>query len=111
MIGAVLSVQSLKADDTAALPATNKLMAAQVSPVAPVENVTNVYFGTTVVDPYRYLENLSDTNVAAWMKAQNNYTRSMLDQIPGRKPLLLRRPRRIRKPVKIRKPVPRGAWC
>ncbi|HUA68026.1 MAG TPA: prolyl oligopeptidase family serine peptidase [Candidatus Saccharimonadales bacterium] len=59
-------------------------------PVAPVENVTNVYFGTPIVDPYRYMEDLSNTNVAAWMKAQNDYTRSVLDSTPGRKPLLAR---------------------
>jgi prolyl oligopeptidase len=59
-------------------------------PVAPVENVTNTYFGAAVVDPYRYLEDLSDSNVVAWMKAQNNYTHSQLDRIPGRAPLLAR---------------------
>jgi prolyl oligopeptidase len=53
-------------------------------PVAPVEDVTNVYFGTAVVDPYRYLENLSDPRVMAWLKAQNDYTHFLLDRIPGR---------------------------
>ena len=85
-----MSVQPLKADDAATLPATNNATAAQAPPVAPVENVTNTYFGTEVVDPYRYLEDLSNTNVAAWMKAQNDYTRALLDRIPGRKALLAR---------------------
>ncbi len=59
-------------------------------PVAPVENVTNTYFGTAVVDPYRYMENLSNPNVTAWMKLQNDYTRSLLERIPGRAALLAR---------------------
>jgi prolyl oligopeptidase len=59
-------------------------------PVAPVENVTNIYFGTAVVDPYRYMEDLSDSNVVVWLKAQSDYTRSRLDRIPGRAALLAR---------------------
>src|SRR6516162_10022414 len=59
-------------------------------PVAPVEDVTNIYFGTPVVDPYRYMEDLSDSNVVAWLKAQSDYTRSLLDRIPGRAALLAR---------------------
>ncbi|HVU27164.1 MAG TPA: prolyl oligopeptidase family serine peptidase [Verrucomicrobiae bacterium] len=68
----------------------NCLIAAPIPPVAPVENVTNVYFGVAVNDPYRYMENLADTNVTAWIKAQNDFTRSQLDGIPARKALLAR---------------------
>jgi prolyl oligopeptidase len=66
------------------------LAAAQNPPVAPVRNVTDTYFGTTVNDPYRYMENLSDPGVMAWMKAQNKYTHALLDGIPERKALLAR---------------------
>ena len=59
-------------------------------PVAPVRPVTNDYFGTKVVDPYRYMENLKDPEVQAWMKAQNDTTRAALASIPGRQPLLAR---------------------
>ena len=65
-------------------------VAAQNPPVAPVTNVTDTYFGVTVSDPYRYMENLSDPEVAVWMKAQNEYTHSILDRIPVRKGLLAR---------------------
>jgi prolyl oligopeptidase len=65
-------------------------VAAQNPPVAPVTNVTDSYFGVTVSDPYRYMENLKDPEVAAWMKAQNDFTRSVLDRIPGRNGLLAR---------------------
>jgi prolyl oligopeptidase len=59
-------------------------------PVAPVKPVTDDYYGTKVVDPYRYMENLKDPQVEAWMKAQNDYTHAVLAKIPGREQLLAR---------------------
>jgi prolyl oligopeptidase len=57
-------------------------------PNTPVREVTEDYFGTKVMDPYRWLENTKDPEVAAWMKAQNDYTRAVLASIPGRDQLL-----------------------
>ncbi len=57
-------------------------------PVAPVKPVTTDYYGTKVVDPYRYMENLKDPEVQAWMKGQNAYARAELARIPGREDLL-----------------------
>ena len=59
-------------------------------PVAPVRPVVDDYFGTKVTDPYRYMEHLDNPEVAAWMKAQNAYTRRVLASIPGRDELLAR---------------------
>jgi len=59
-------------------------------PQTPVRAVIDNYFGTNVVDPYRWLENTSDPEVVAWMKAQNDYTRAVLARIPGRDDLLAR---------------------
>jgi prolyl oligopeptidase len=59
-------------------------------PKTPVRAVIDNYFGTNVVDPYRWLENTSDPEVVAWMKAQNDYTRAVLARIPGRDELLAR---------------------
>ena len=59
-------------------------------PQTPVRAVIDNYFGTNVVDPYRWLENTSDPEVIAWMKAQNDYTRAVLARIPGRDELLAR---------------------
>jgi len=53
-------------------------------PDTPIREVTDTYFGTKINDPYRWLEDLNSPEVAAWMKAQNDYTRSLLDRIPGR---------------------------
>lgn len=59
-------------------------------PEAPVRAVTEEYYGTKVSDAYRYMENLKDPDVAAWMKAQNDYTRAMLARIPHRAELFAR---------------------
>jgi len=59
-------------------------------PVAPIRPVTNDYYGTKVVDPYRYMEDLKDPEVEAWFKGQNAYTRGVLAKIPGRDALLAR---------------------
>ncbi len=53
-------------------------------PVAPVRPVTDDYYGTKIVDNYRYMENLKDPEVQEWFKNQNDYTRATLASIPGR---------------------------
>jgi len=57
----------------------------QKPPVAAVHSVSDTYYGQTVVDPYRWLENLQSPEVKDWMKAQADYTRAVLDSMPGRK--------------------------
>lgn len=63
---------------------------AEPPPVAPVRPVTDDYFGTKVVDNYRYFENLKDSEVQKWMKAQADFTRTTLDALPGYQALLKR---------------------
>jgi len=57
-------------------------------PAAPTRPVTDDYFGTKVVDPYRYMENLQDAAVQSWFKAHDDHARSVLASIPGRQQLL-----------------------
>ena len=59
-------------------------------PVAAVRVVTDEYFGVKVADPYRYMEDLTNAEVSAWFKGQNDYTRAVLGRIPGRAALLAR---------------------
>jgi prolyl oligopeptidase len=59
-------------------------------PLAPVRDVTDTYFGVSVPDPYRYMEDLKNPEAAAWMKAQADHARKTLDRIPGRAALLKR---------------------
>lgn len=60
------------------------------APVAQVRRVMDDYFGTKIVGPYRYMEDLKDPQVQAWFKAQNAYTRAVLAKIPDRDALLKR---------------------
>ena len=54
------------------------------APVARVAPVRDVYFGETVVDPYRWMENPQDRDWLPFLKAQNAHARAELDAIPGR---------------------------
>lgn len=47
----------------------------------------DVYFGKTYKDPYRWLEDLKDKDVAAWFREQADLTDHALARIPGRKAL------------------------
>ena len=58
--------------------------------VAPTRPVTDDYYGTKIVDNYRYMENLNDPEVQEWFKNQDAYTRATLASIPGRDKLLAR---------------------
>src|SRR5690606_10382734 len=42
------------------------------------------YFGTTVADPYRWLEDDNAPETEAWVEAQNRVTFDYLEQIPSR---------------------------
>src|SRR5690349_24764830 len=50
----------------------------------------DVYFGTTVSDPYRWLEDDNSAETAAWVEAQNKVTFDYLAKIPVREPLKAR---------------------
>jgi prolyl oligopeptidase len=46
--------------------------------------VKDIYFGTQVADPYRWLENDGSEETADWVKAENEVTNGYLSQIPFR---------------------------
>ena len=81
LLGGLALAAGLAASAFAALPG---------QPVAPVRPFTETYFGTPVVDDYRYMEDLDNPEVKTWMHAQADFTRAQLDALPGRKPLLER---------------------
>lgn len=53
-------------------------------PAARKDPVTDTYFGTTLTDDYRWLEDVKSTEVTDWLKSQADYTKNLLDKIPGR---------------------------
>jgi prolyl oligopeptidase len=57
-------------------------------PAAPVNDVVDTHFGVEVHDPYRYMEDAKNPEVIAWMKAQADYTRGVLDRVPQHATLL-----------------------
>lgn len=59
-------------------------------PLAEVRPVVDDYHGTQITDRYRYLENLADPQVKAWMRAQADHAKKVLTAIPGRDAILER---------------------
>ena len=53
-------------------------------PEAKVDVVLETIHGIEIRDPYRYMENLENSSVIKWMRAQNDYAREVLSKIPGR---------------------------
>ncbi|NOY36257.1 MAG: S9 family peptidase [Chlorobi bacterium] len=53
-------------------------------PVARKTDQADDYFGTKVPDPYRWLENDTSAETAAWVKAENEVTFGYLEKIPFR---------------------------
>ena len=51
-------------------------------------DASDTYFGKTYYDPYRWLENLKDTNVQVWFKSQAELTDEVLAKIPARDALV-----------------------
>ena len=57
---------------TMSYPKTNKI------------DISDTYFGTTVKDPYRWLEDDRSTETKAWVEAENLVTQNYLNRIPYR---------------------------
>ena len=53
-------------------------------PAARASDHADVYFGTTVADPYRWMEDLDSDEVEAWVNAENALTRDYLSDVPER---------------------------
>jgi len=53
-------------------------------------DVTTVYYGVSVPDPYRYFEDPKDPGLAKYFQEQSAYTRQILDALPGRAALRTR---------------------
>ncbi|MCL4539367.1 MAG: hypothetical protein M1378_07165 [Bacteroidetes bacterium] len=49
---------------------------------------SDTYWGKTIKDPYRWLENIKSKEVEDWFKAQALLSDSLLNRIPGRDSLV-----------------------
>ncbi len=52
-------------------------------PATPVHPASDSYFGVTITDPYRWLEDQNSPETRAWIDAQNAYTHKVLSQFSG----------------------------
>jgi prolyl oligopeptidase PreP (S9A serine peptidase family) len=59
-------------------------------PSARIETVYDTYFGTTIADPYRWLEDWRSDEAMAWLNAHAAHARSYLDALPHRTELMAR---------------------
>jgi prolyl oligopeptidase len=64
------------------------LQAQTATPIAPVSPVTDTYFGTTVVDPYRWME-AGGPELMDYMKAENAVTQEALAPFATKNALIL----------------------
>jgi prolyl oligopeptidase len=63
---------------------------AMTYPITKKLDQTDVYFGTSVADPYRWLEDDNAADTKAWVTEQNKVTFGYLDKIPYRAQVLAR---------------------
>jgi prolyl oligopeptidase len=63
-------------------------LAQNSSSIAPVREVKDTYFGQTITDPYRWMEDLKAGETQQWMKAQADHARNYLDKLPMRDEIL-----------------------
>jgi prolyl oligopeptidase len=75
---------ALSASFAAAACAQSAPSAAGCPPPTRVDNVTDTYGATAVIDPYRWLEDQNSPETRAWIGAQNACTDAALSKIPGR---------------------------
>lgn len=71
-----LSLAALAFASAAALPAP--------PPAPPREPVEDVYFGTRIVDDYRYMESPGNPVFENWVRAEGRYARAVFDAMPAR---------------------------
>jgi prolyl oligopeptidase len=56
-------------------------------PASKKGDVVDDYYGTSIADPYRWMESLGSTETVAWIQAQNAVTKGYLDKLEYRETL------------------------
>jgi prolyl oligopeptidase len=78
----VIASMILVAQALATFP--HSINAQALQPVAPVIEVKEDYFGVTVTDPYRWMEDMASPATESWMKAQADFASQYLRRLPER---------------------------
>src|SRR5215472_6622347 len=68
-------------------PKTEPTAGPVAPPKAEVNEVKETIQGVEISDPYRWLEDQSSAQTRAWIDAENAYTDSLLNHVPGREAL------------------------
>jgi len=68
----------------AAAPLTARAQETKGPPPTKTVTVVDTLHGVAIPDPYRWLEDQEAADTREWIDAQNAYTESLLDQVPGR---------------------------
>ena len=93
------------------LMATGASMSAATLPTppkTPIRNVTDSLHGVSITDPYRWLEDQNSPETRKWIDGQIEYTKSLLDPLPGRD-TLHKRVEELAKTESMTSPIKRGA--
>jgi len=88
LVGTGIAFLSARARSTS--PHKTVMTTIPPAPVARVQIVKDTYFGETLEDPYRWMENDKDPDWLPFLKGQNDHARAVLNSIPGRNALLKR---------------------
>ena len=62
----------------------------ELAPITRVETIYDNYYGTTIPDPYRWLEDWHSEDVQLWLGSQATYASRLLEALPERESLLHR---------------------
>ena len=87
-LGGLLSVAMLTLSGHAQMTSPYRFAGVDVPAPLPAQNVQDVHWGTKVDDPYRFLEQVKDPVVVAWMRGQADASEAILNKLPGRQSIL-----------------------
>ena len=88
MLACLLSTAFLALPANAQTTTPYRFAGVDVPAPLPVQNVQDVYWGKTVDDPYRFLEQVKDPSVVTWMRGQADSADAILKRLPGRQTVL-----------------------
>ena len=85
MLGGLVSIGLMLSACSPSSPESTDEMRTQLDyPSTRKVDSSDTYFGTTVLDPYRWLEDDTASDTKAWVKAQNAVSLPYLESLPGR---------------------------